>query len=74
MQWVAAAQQSLTGEKIDGTARARIGELLINACRYLAEREAAAKKIQDKVAYYALPSTIVLRQKMSGLRSSDLGS
>ena len=74
MKWVASAQQSLTSDKMDGTARARIGELIINACRYLAEREAAAKKLQDKAAYDALPSTTAFRQKLNSLRRSDLGS
>lgn len=74
MQWVEAAQKSLTADKMDGTAKARIGELIINACRYLAEREAIAKKLHDKVTYDALPSTTALRQKLNSLRSSDLGS
>jgi len=44
MGWVANAQKLLDDGKLDGLATARIGELLLNACRYLAEREEAAKK------------------------------
>lgn len=44
-QWVESARTSLTQDtKLDATARARLGELILNACRYLAEREDAAKK------------------------------
>ena len=45
-QWIESARTSLTQDtKLDATARARLGELILNACRYLAEREDAARKI-----------------------------
>ena len=69
LEWVSAAQKSLAADKMDGTARARLGELLINACRYLAEREAEAKRVQDKAAHEALPSTIAFNQKLSTVLS-----
>lgn len=47
MSWVADAQQALESGKVDGPARARLGELLLNACRYLAEREAAHRKVSS---------------------------
>ena len=64
MQWVAEAQKALSNDKMDATARARLGELLINACRYLAEREAAAKKAQAKAEYDARPEVIASNRKM----------
>lgn len=70
MVWVTAAQKSLEADKLDGMARARLGELIINACRYLGEREVAMKKVKDKAEFDALPSTLSLRQKLSGLHSS----
>lgn len=47
MGWVANAKKLLDDGKLDGLATARIGELLLNACRFLDEREAAAKKAAD---------------------------
>ena len=47
MGWVSRAKILLDGGKLDGLAIARIGELLLNACRYLSEREDAAKKAAD---------------------------
>ena len=35
MGWVAEAKRSLENDKLDGLARARLGELFLNACRYL---------------------------------------
>jgi len=67
MRWVAEAEKSLVNDKLDGTARARIGELLINACRYLAEREAAAKKERSKAEYDARPSTLAMSHRVSSL-------
>jgi len=65
MRWVAEAEKSLTNDKLDGTARARVGELLVNACRYLAEREVAAKKERNKSEYDARPSTIAMNKRIS---------
>jgi len=39
MRWVTDAQRAIENDKLDGLARARLGELLLNACRYLSERE-----------------------------------
>ncbi len=47
MGWVVNAKKLLDGGKLDGLATARIGELLLNACRYLSEREEAAKKAAE---------------------------
>lgn len=69
LEWVSAAQKSLAADKMDSTARARLGELLINACRYLAEREAAEKRVQDKAVQTALPSTIAFNQKLNTIAS-----
>ena len=45
-QWVESARSSLTQDtKLDATARARLGELILNACRYLSEREDDLRKI-----------------------------
>lgn len=44
MGWVADAQKALAAEKLDGVARARLGELILNACRYLSEREDTIKR------------------------------
>ena len=49
MGWVAEAKRSLENDKLDGLARARLGELVLNACRYLCERE----EIQRKAALVA---------------------
>lgn len=43
MRWVADAQTALEGNKLDGVARARLGELILNACRFLTEREATIR-------------------------------
>jgi len=43
MAWVARAQRSMDSGKLDGMALARLGELLLNATRYLAEREKSAR-------------------------------
>ena len=67
MRWVAEAEKSLDNDKLDGTARARIGELLVNACRYLAEREAAAKKERSKAEYDARPSTLAMNQRAAAI-------
>lgn len=61
VHWVAQAEKAVSNDKLDGTARARLGELLINACRYLADRESAAKRAMEKAAYDALPSTIAAK-------------
>lgn len=44
MRWVADTQRALENDKIDGLARARLGELVLNACRYLTEKEDVARK------------------------------
>ena len=44
MRWVTDAQRSLESDKLDGLARARLGELMLNACRYLSEREEFYRK------------------------------
>lgn len=45
-QWIESARTSLTQDaKLDATARARLGELILNACRYLAEREDTLRKV-----------------------------
>ena len=44
MRWVTDAQRSLESDKLDGLARARLGELMLNACRYLSEREDLYRK------------------------------
>lgn len=44
MRWVTDAQRSLENDKLDGLARARLGELILNACRYLSEREEFHRK------------------------------
>jgi hypothetical protein len=74
MLWVAEAQKATVSDKLDGTARARIGELLINACRYLAEREAAAKKAQAKAEHDARPEMVALKHKyqQTQLRATGL--
>lgn len=64
MQWVAEAQKALSNDKMDATARARLGELLINACRYLAEREVAAKKAQVRAEHDARPDVIASTRRM----------
>lgn len=43
--WVNAAEKSLSADKLDGMARARLGELLIAAIKYFADREKAAKAL-----------------------------
>ena len=48
MRWVADAQQALDSGKVDGPARARLGELVLNACHYLTQREAAHRKVSDR--------------------------
>ena len=48
MRWVADAQQALDSGKVDGPSRARLGELVLNACQYLTEREAAHRKVSDR--------------------------
>ena len=48
MRWVTDAQQALASGKVDGPSRARLGELVLNACRYLTEREAAHRKVSDR--------------------------
>jgi len=48
MHWVADAQKALASGKVDGPARARLGELVLNACHYLTEREAAHRKVSDR--------------------------
>jgi hypothetical protein len=70
MVWITAAQKSLAADKMDGMARARLGELIINACRYLGEREVVTKKAKDKAEYDWLPSTLALREKLNSLHSS----
>jgi hypothetical protein len=45
MNWVTETQKALTNEKLDGVARARLGELLITTCRYLSEREANSRRV-----------------------------
>lgn len=45
MHWVNETQKALTNEKLDGVARARLGELLITTCRYLSEREATSRRV-----------------------------
>ncbi len=47
MGWLANAKKLLDGGKLDGLATARIGELVLNACRFLADREEAAQKAAD---------------------------
>ena len=47
MGWVTHAKSLIDSGKLDGLATARIGELLLNACKYLDERESAAKKAVD---------------------------
>lgn len=44
MRWVTDAQRALENDKLDGLARARLGELILNACRYLSEREEFQRK------------------------------
>jgi hypothetical protein len=73
MQWVTEAQKNLASDKLDSTARARLGELLINACRYLAEREAMAKKAADKAAHEARPDIIAFNKRMEARRMADFG-
>ena len=46
MHWVTEAQRSLDNDKLDGLARARLGELILNACRYLSEREEFHRKAE----------------------------
>ena len=69
--WVTAAHKSLAEDKLDGMARARLGELIINACRYLADREIAAKMFKDKAEFNAHPTTIALEKKLYSLRSPE---
>ena len=45
MNWVTETQKALKNEKLDGVARARLGELLITTCRYLSEREATSRRV-----------------------------
>jgi hypothetical protein len=51
LHWVAAAQCALDGGKLDGITRARLGELILSACRYLSEIEAATSKAAARAAY-----------------------
>lgn len=44
MRWVTDAQRALENDKMDALARARLGELILNACRYLSEREEFHRK------------------------------
>ena len=44
MHWVTEAQRSLDNDKLEGLGRARLGELILNACRYLSEREEFHRK------------------------------
>lgn len=44
MRWVTDAQRALENDKMDGLARARLGELILNACRYLSDREEFHRK------------------------------
>lgn len=48
--WVTEAQKTLQAEKPDPTQRARLGELIIAACRYLADREADCKRLAERAA------------------------
>lgn len=51
LHWVAAAQCTLDGGKLDGITRARLGELILSACRYLSEIETATSKAAVRAAY-----------------------
>ena len=44
MQWVTEAQKVLASDNLDGVARARLGALLIDACKYLDERVTTARQ------------------------------
>jgi hypothetical protein len=48
MQWVTEAQKVLPSDKLDGVARARLGALLIDACKYLDDRVATAKREMNR--------------------------
>lgn len=62
MAWIANAQRLMDGGKLDSVAMSRMGELLLNACRYLGEREAAAKKGVDTAKRQADWDTYVAKR------------
>jgi len=71
--WITEAQKALSGDRMDATARARLGELLINACRYLAEREASAKKAADRAEYEARPEVIAMERRSKAVQLRAAG-
>jgi hypothetical protein len=69
MHWVADAQRAMDAGKLDGVARARLGELILNACRYLSELEADAKKAAASEAYQNSPGAVAMRQRLAGTQA-----
>jgi|GEM_PF-4159833 len=48
MCWVANAQKSMDSGQLDPLAMGRLGELVLNACKYLADREETLRKTADR--------------------------
>lgn len=70
MRWVTSANAALEGGKLDGATRARIGELLINACKHLDAREVAARHALRKAEIDSDPETLARKKYWADTRQA----